>query len=67
VKYIKHEHEHEGDREHYRKIIRFLDNTLKRPLIELLPETIDKDNYKDKKNVVETVLGIVNELFTTIF
>ena len=41
----------------------FLDNTLKTPLIEPLPKTIDKDN----KNVVETVLGFMDELFTTIF
>ena len=45
------------------KSLDFLDNTLKRPIIEPLPETIDTD----KKNVVETVLGFMDDLFTTIF
>jgi len=43
----------------------FLDNTLKTPLIEPLTET--KDNKIEKNNVVETVLGFMDELFTTIF
>ena len=47
------------------KSLDFLDNKLTIPLIEQLPEI--KDNKTEKNNVVETVLGFMDELFTTIF
>jgi len=47
------------------KSLDFLDDNLKTPLIEPLTET--KDNKIEKTNVVETVLGFMDELFTTIF
>jgi hypothetical protein len=47
------------------KSLDFLDNKLTIPLIEQLPEI--KDNKIEKNNVVETVLGFMDELFTTIF
>jgi hypothetical protein len=47
------------------KSLDFLDDNLKTPLIEPLTET--KDNKIEKNNVVETVLGFMDELFTTIF
>lgn len=47
------------------KSLDFLDNKLTISLIEQLPEI--KDNKTEKNNVVETVLGFMDELFTTIF
>jgi len=47
------------------KSLDFLDDNLKTPLIEPLTET--KENKIEKTNVVETVLGFMDELFTTIF
>jgi hypothetical protein len=44
--------------------LEFLDNKLKTPLIEPIPE---KDNKIEKNDVVETILGFMEELFTTIF
>lgn len=47
------------------KSLDFLDNDLRTPLIEPLIET--KDNKIEKNNVVEQVLGFMDELFTTVF
>lgn len=44
------------------KSLDFLDNT---PLIKQVLET--NDNKIEKNNVVETVLGFMDELFTSIF
>lgn len=47
------------------KSLDFLDNSLEEPLIKQVLET--NDNKIEKNNVVETVLGFMDELFTSIF
>lgn len=47
------------------KSLDFLDNSLEEPLIKQVLET--NDNKIEKNNVIETVLGFMDELFTSIF